>query len=85
MAPTLKENVDYFKNRVAFEIPVYDTVQFQAILAKADTSAAYRSVKSLLAETRGLSAVAFELCNFGEWNRLEDIIKKLEKIVDFLN
>lgn len=29
---TLKDNIDYFKNRVAFEIPVYDTPQFQAIL-----------------------------------------------------
>jgi len=30
--PTLQENIDYFKNRVAFEIPVHDTPQFKAIL-----------------------------------------------------
>ena len=28
----LQKNIDYFKNRNSFEIPVYDTPQFQAIL-----------------------------------------------------
>jgi len=31
---TLNQNIDYFKNRNAFEIPVYDTPQFQAILRR---------------------------------------------------
>ena len=31
---TLKENIDYFKNRNSFEIAVYDTPQFQAILSR---------------------------------------------------
>ena len=45
---TLKENIDYFKNRNSFEIPVYDTPQFQAILRRLEflQRAAFNSVES---------------------------------------
>jgi len=32
MDKTLNENIDYFRNRVTFEIPVFDTPEFQSIL-----------------------------------------------------
>jgi len=85
MAPTLKENIDYFRNRVTFEVPVYDKPQFQAIVAKANNYAAYHSIQRLLAETRGKASMAFDLYNFGEQHRLEEIIEKLEEIVELLN